>query len=290
MNQNKNQKQEIDFVFFGTDKFSVIVLNELAKKSLFPSLIVTSPDKPAGRGQKMQSSAVKKWAEENKIKFLQPEKLEIDFIRRLKTKKWDLFTLASYGKIIPQEVLDIPTHGTLNVHPSLLPLYRGASPIESAILENDKKTGVSIMLMDKKMDHGPIINQRSVTFEKWPKKEVVEEKLAEIGGILLAESMSSWILGDLKEKAQNHKEATFTKKITKTDGLIDLFGDPLKNFLKVQALSPWPGTYFFVEKNGRKIRVKITEADFVDNKFIIKKVIPEGKKEMDYKNFNQNLN
>lgn len=284
----EKNNRKIKFVFWGTDNFSVFVLEELKKKSLKPTLIVTSPDRPAGRGQKIQSPLVKKWAEVEKIHFLQPEKLDEDFIKKIKFGNWDLFVLASYGKIIPQKILEIPKFGTLNVHPSLLPLYRGASPIESAMLDDSQKTGVTIMLMDEKMDHGPIINQEIINFETWPTKNLVEEKLAKAGGRLLAESMKLWFFGKIKAQEQDHDLATFTKKIQKEDGLIDLTANSRKNFLKVQALNPWPGAYFFVEKNGQKRRVKITKADYVEGKFIISKVIPEGKKEMDYSVFQQN--
>ncbi len=279
---------KIKFVFWGTDNFSVLVLEELKKKSLKPTLIITSPDRPAGRGQKMQSPLVKKWAEAEKIDFLQPEKLDENFIKKIKSENWDLFALASYGKIIPQEILEIPKFGTLNVHPSLLPLYRGASPIESAMLDDNQKTGVTIMLMDEKMDHGPIINQEIINFETWPTKNLVEEKLAKAGGKLLAESMEPWLSGKISAQEQDHDLATFTKKIQKEDGLIDLTANSRKNFLKVQALNPWPGAYFFVEKNGEKIRVKITKANYTEGKFIISKVIPEGKRETDYSVFQQN--
>ena len=144
---------KIKFAFWGTDEFSVNVLEALKTAELLPSLIVTAPDRPAGRGNKMRSPSVKIWAEENGLKVVQPEKLNAEFIAELKNENCDLFALASYGKIIPQAVLDLPAKGTLNVHPSLLPKYRGAPPIESAMLTDDKETGVTIMLMDDKMDH-----------------------------------------------------------------------------------------------------------------------------------------
>lgn len=277
--------KEIKFVFWGTDEFSTTVLNQLKKFGFKPSLIITAPDRKSGRGQKLQSPPVKIWAEENKIEILQPEKFDDNFIKILKENDWDVFALASYGKIVPSEILALPKKGTLNVHPSLLPLYRGASPIESAILDDNKNTGVTIMLMDAQMDHGPIINQEFVSFTEWPTKPEIENKLAEIGGQLLAESMLPWINDEIEAQEQAHDMATFTSKIKKEDGLIDLGEDPRKNFLKIQAYQPWPGAYFFTEKGDKKIRVKITKASFANNNLKIERVIPEGKSEMDYQSF-----
>jgi len=269
-------------VFFGTDEFSVVVLNELLAHDLAPKLIVTAPDRPQGRGLTMTPPPVKVWAQEHKINVLQPEKLHDEFIADLGTD-WEIFLLASYGAIIPQSVLDIPKHGTLNVHPSLLPLYRGASPIESAMLDDAKETGVTIMLMDNKVDHGPIVMQEVAYFETWPTKPEVRNTLATLGGRLLAETIPLWVSGGIDAQEQDHDFATFTKKISKADGEITLHDDPYTNFLKIQAYTPWPGTFFFIEKDGKEVRVKITEAAFENGKLQILKVIPEGKKEQDFK-------
>lgn len=290
------EHSKYNFIFFGSDNFSVIILEELKKENLLPKTIVTVPDKPAGRKMQMKEPETKSWAKDHNIECLQPEKLDDDFAKKLAEEKWDFFVVASYGEIISKKIIEIPKHGTLNVHPSLLPLYRGASPIESAILGDQKETGVTIMLMDDKMDHGPILNQELVTFEKWLLKIEVEEKLAEIGGQLLAKTIEPWVNNEIEIQEQDHKLATFTKKIEKSDGEISLTDDPYKNFLKITALNPWPGTFFFINhqtKNGdKKIRVKITEANFDESKsdgekLIIKKVIPEGKSEMTFESFKQ---
>jgi methionyl-tRNA formyltransferase len=296
----------MNFAFFGTDKFSVTVLNELKSKGLMPGLIVTAPDRPAGRGQHIHESEVKIWAKENNVSILQPIKLDAEFIRDLNNlnTKWDVFALASYGRIVPQSVLEIPNKGILNVHPSLLPQYRGASPIESAILDDNKDTGVTIMLMDEKMDHGPIIDQQIVNFEEWEKAEEIENRLGKIGGEMLAEILPVWVNDDIDEQEQDHELATFTKKITKEDGLID-FKDlekivdfeeekskqnlkPEKQrgiFLKVMALNPWPGAYFFVKHGNEDLRVKIVDAKWIENKLKIISVIPAGRKEMSWDSF-----
>jgi len=282
------------FTFFGTDNFSVIVLEKLLKNGFVPSLIITAPDRPAGRGQQMQSPAVKIWAEENKINFLQPEKLDDGLVVEIKNLgNFDFFVVASYGKIIPDNILQIPKKGALNVHPSLLPMYRGASPVETAILEDNKETGVTIMLMDKEMDHGPILEQEFIDITEWPQKLILEKQLAEIGGELLSQIIPAWFGNEIIEQKQDHSFASFTKKIKKEDGLIEIKDlavdfpklEKRSVFLKVKALNPWPGVYFFVNHLEKQTRIKITDADFIDEKTVITKVIPEGKKEMTFADF-----
>lgn len=290
-------KSKINFAFFGTDEFSVYVLDELKKADLIPSLIITAPDRKQGRGLKLQSPEVKIWAEKNNIDFIQPESFDQNIIDRLKSENFDLFTLASYGKIIPQEILDLPKKGSLNVHPSLLPLFRGASPIETAILKDSQETGVTIMLMDDKMDHGPILNQEFVYFEKWPNtKKEIKEQLGVLGGKLLAETIPYWMTNQIEEQEQDHTMASFTKKIKKEDGLINFKDSDRTNFLKIIALNPWPSCYFFLKKDSdgnklkQEIRIKITSANFENNKLQIEKVIPEGKSEMTFSDFCKNYN
>ncbi len=278
------------FIFFGSSEFSTIVLAKLLSHNLRPSLIVTTPDKPKGRKLILTPSPVKVMAETLNIPSIQPEILDDNFLESIRPYTtgvtWDFFVLASYGKIIPQSIISIPRKGILNVHPSLLPKYRGASPIQSQILSDDKNTGVSIMLMDEKMDHGPLLLQKTYTPETWPPHaHELHDTLASIGGELLVQSITPYLAGELLPKDQNHAEATYCKKITKTDGEISLTDDAYKNFLKIRALEGWPGTYFFIEKNGARIRVKIVSAEYRDGTLSIMRVIPEGKKEMDYQTF-----
>jgi len=271
-------------IFFGTDAFSVLVLDELVRHDIPPTQIITAPDRPQGRGLHMTPPAVKVWADEHNIPVLQPEKLSPEFAAAL-GDEWDIFLLASYGGIIPQYILDIPKKGTLNVHPSLLPKYRGASPIETAILNDDKETGVTIMLMDHKVDHGPIVMQEVVYFNEWPQKPVVRDTLATLGGRLLAEAIPLWLSDSIDAQEQEHAHATLTQKIIKTDGALNLQEDAYQNFLKIQAYTPWPGTHFFADKQDVSVRVKITAAVYEDSQLKILRVIPEGKKEMDYASF-----
>ncbi len=284
--------KKIRIAFFGTPEFSVDILRELEKAHIVPSLVVTAPDAPRGRHLVLTPPEAKVWAQEHDIPVLQPTTLRLtskeDNDRdALYNSEWDLFIVASYGKILPQTLLDIPRHGTLNVHPSLLPLYRGASPIRSAILEDNKAAvGVTIMQLTEGLDEGPIIAQGRVETEEWPPHALVLEKLlAHEGGELLAEAIPLWVAGGITPEAQDNAQATFSSKITKEMGEIDLAGDPYQNFLKIRALEGWPGTYFFVEKTGKKMRVKITDASYADGTLHIEKVIPEGKNEMSYEQF-----
>ncbi len=278
----------ISFTFFGTSDFSVYVLEALKTRGLLPSHIVTTPDTPRGRKLIITPPKVKVWAIENNIPFIQPESLKsIDLIEELKKHHSDVFVVASYGKIIPQAILDIPAHKTLNVHPSLLPKLRGASPIQSAILE-EEKTGVTIMRLDDKMDHGPIVAQKvlSEDTDSWRTYYAdLEKTLGDMGGALLAEILPDWVNGKITETEQDHNKATYTKKIEKTDGLISLDDNAEKNLRKIKAFSVWPGTFFFTKSKGKEIRVIITDAEIIDGKLEIKKVIPESRKEMSYLDF-----
>jgi methionyl-tRNA formyltransferase len=184
----------------------------------------------------------------------------------------------------------MPKHKTLNVHPSLLPKFRGPSPIQSFILSKDEETGITIILMDEEVDHGPILAQQTWTSDVrldigCPSYKELEKKLAKLGGKMLVEVIPDWIDGKIKPQKQNHKEATFTKKIIKENGLINPDDSPELIMKKILALTPWPSAYFFAEKDGRKMRIIITDAEIKENKLIIKKIKPEGKKEIPLDNF-----
>jgi methionyl-tRNA formyltransferase len=275
-------------VFFGTPTFAVTILEEMKKVGILPQLIVTAPDKPQGRKLVLTPPPVKVWAEENKIEFIQPASLKTNPIE-LSTEPWDIFIVAAYGKIIPENILEIPKYKTLNIHPSLLPKFRGPSPIESSILSDDQNIGVTIIRLDKEIDHGPIIAQEIIPIEKvggWPvSATVLEDKTARVGGELLAKILPDWVAGKLKEKEQDHTIATYCKKITKTDGLLDLSGDPYTNYLKICAYSGWPGAHFFKEKAGKNIRITIKKASYKEGQLDIETVVPEGKSEMPYLDF-----
>ncbi len=276
--------------FFGTPDISVIVLDALKQKNIRPSLIITNPDEPQGRKMLLTPPPVKVWAEGNSVPVLQPRSLrDRGDITPLFDQPWDLFIVVAYGKIIPKDILALPKYGTLNLHPSLLPKLRGASPIRSAILEDMRETGVTIMLMDEELDHGPIVAQEPVAISEndWPMRgTALDLLLAQSGGTLLAETIPEWMNDQITPKPQDHTQATFCGKITKDMGEIDLAADPYQNLLKIRAFDGWPGTFFFTEKNSKRIRVKITDAELApDGSLKILSVIPEGKKEISYTSF-----
>ena len=280
------------FVFFGTPDVAVTILDELKSAGYVPNLIVTAPDKPQGRHFTMTPPAVKVWAEAHGIEVYQPATVRDEAaFNKLSERAWDVFIVAAYGKIIPQTILDIPVHKTLNVHLSLLPKLRGASPIESAILNDMRETGSTIMRLDAEMDHGPVVAQETLELETWPiTRAELADKLAHQGGKLLSTALPGWIAGTIQEIEQDHTLATYTKKTEKTDGEIDLAADPYQNYLKYCAYATWPRTYFYVEHAGKKIRVTVVSATYTkENGLVIDQVVPEGKKQMNYSDFLRGL-
>lgn len=283
---NKN----IKFAFFGTPDVASETLEILKENGYLPSFIVTSPDKPKGRKMVITPPPVKVWAEKNNIQYLQPEKIDEEFIYNLKPITYDLFIVVAYGKILPEGIINLPNFGSINIHYSLLPKYRGASPVESAILNGENETGVTIQKMEYKMDSGPIIAQEKVAIFPDEKAPELRERLIKIGGEFLVKTLPIYVENKIKLIPQDESYATFCKKIKKEDGLIDLNDNSIKNYNKFRAYATWPRTFFFARRslgeggfqNGK--RIIITDAKLEDNKFIIKKIIPENRKEADYSN------
>lgn len=279
----------IKIAFFGSSDFSLIALKEFKKLGVIPDLIVTTVDKPVGRKMVLTPNVVKVWAEENNIEYITPEKLKDEsFLNKI--KDYNLHIVASYGKIIPKVIIDMPEYHVLNIHPSLLPKYRGPSPLQEQILNNEKEIGVSIMLIDEQVDHGAILAQKTVEIENWPVGfNKLQEILAKQGAKIIADILPDWIKGKITPKPQDDTRATFTKKVEKNDGFLNLSDNDFKNYLKILAYEEWPKTYFEVEKTDKKIRVIIKEATWKDEGLEILKVVPEGKKEMNYKDFLRGL-
>ncbi len=277
--------------FWGTSRISIIVLEEMAREGMLPSLIITAPPRQKGRGLEITPSDVKVWADAHNIPTLEPEEIKSEEFLKTLGANWDLFIIVSYGKIVPRTVLDLPKHGTLNVHPSLLPKLRGASPIQSGILADVEpgtthETGVTIMQIDEQVDHGPIVAQEKISISNWPPKgSDLEETLGVLGGKLLVKTIPLWVSSAITPKEQDHDQATYTKKITKESGHIDLADDPVRMYRKIRAFDIWPRCYFLTERGGRTIRVVVTEAHLENNKLVLDRVIPEGKKEMTYEVF-----
>ncbi|OGY24392.1 MAG: hypothetical protein A2Y57_04105, partial [Candidatus Woykebacteria bacterium RBG_13_40_7b] len=244
------QIRPIKIVFFGTPPFSVTILRKLIGNTIVGdlqlSLVVTSPDKQSGRNQKPTPSPVKELALKYNLKVETPENLkDKSFISSLSSLTPDLIVLASYGKIVPKEILDIPKFGSLNVHPSLLPKYRGPSPIQTAILNGDEGTGVSIMLMEDKVDSGPILAQVRIKISENDTYETLSKKLSEQSGRFLVDTIYLYLGKRVKPESQDESQATYTKLIKKEDGFIDLAKPPKKEVLErmTRAYYPWPGVW-----------------------------------------------
>lgn len=277
-----NTKKKLNFAFWGTPDVASETLKILKESGYLPSLIITSPDAKRGRGLLMQASPVAIFAEKNKIPCWKPEKLDTEFAHKLKTKNYELFVVVAYGKIISENILKIPKLGSINIHYSLLPKYRGASPVESAILNGDTETGATIQQMEFKMDSGPVVAVEKIKILPDEKAPELRQRLIKIGGKLLVETLPKLINRKIKSISQEEKEATYSKKIKKEDGLVNLaIESPSVLYNKFRAYVVWPRTFFFMNKK----RIIITDAVSENNQFIIKKVLPEGKKEIRYEDF-----
>jgi len=286
----------MNFVFFGTPKFAAIVLEKLIEANLVPSALVCNPDEPIGRKKILTPPATKQLilAKKINIPVFQPKKLS-EIKKELENINADVFIVAAYNKIISEEIINIPKFKTIGVHPSLLPKYRGPSPIQSAILNDDKKTGVDLFLIDKEIDHGPVLISAESEILESDNYETLENKLAELGAKLLIENLSGYLSDKIEKKEQDHSKATFTNKFLTKDGQVDLEKDsPKLIFNKIRALNPDPGVFSFIKTNSpageREKRVKFLEARLSNNELELLKVQPEGKKPMSFKDFkNGNL-
>ncbi len=283
----------INYAFFGTGEIARFVLEELISTKQYPALVITAPDSPKGRGLSRSPSPVGILAENLALPLFKPERIDESAVQELQKKKWDLFVVADYGALLRKNILEMPNRGILNMHPSLLPRLRGPSPIRSAILTDEKRTGVTIMALDEEMDHGPIIAQRRVPVEPWPPRaSVLEEILAREGGKLLSDMMPLWVNGEIVAQPQNHDVATYCRKFEKRDGEIKFMDDAWENLLKIRAYEGWPTAYAFFERPSKHreqapetIRVQLLEAHVQNDILVLDTVRPEGKNTMSYTEF-----
>jgi methionyl-tRNA formyltransferase len=268
--------------FFGTPNFTTAFLEKLTEAGFKPSLIITNPDRPSGRGMTLQSPEPKIWGKGHNVKVLQPEKLDEDFIKELEKESWDLFVVIAYGKIIPETVIDLPKYGTINVHYSLLPKYRGATPVESAILNGDKTTGVAIQQMRYKLDTGPVLMQKEISIAGDDTTPILRDRLNTEALVLIPEVIQKIFNGTIEPREQSEEGVSHCRKISKEDGELNLEDDGITNDRKYRAYYGSPGTYFFMD--GK--RIKITKAHLENNKFIIDEVIPENGKRTSFTSLN----
>ncbi len=245
----------IKIIFMGTPEFAIPSLKSLLENNYKIIAVITAPDKAVGRKQILKSPPVKIEAEKNNILVLQPERIrEQKWIEKIKELNPDLIVVCAYGQIIPKEIFNIPKFGSINIHPSLLPKYRGASPIQYTILNNETETGVTLILLDEEIDHGPILSSAKYQI---PNSKItyveLNRKLAELGAQLLIETLPKWLNKEIIPQEQNHRQATFTKIIKKEDGKIDWSESAEKIDAKIRAFNPWPGAYSILDGKILKI-------------------------------------
>lgn len=252
----------------GTAAFAVPSLEALINCNFIDLIaVVTQPDKAAGRNLKVQPSIVKQVALGYNIPVLQPEKARDEaFIKHIAEISPNLIIVAAYGQILPKALLQIPPYGCLNVHASLLPKYRGAAPIQWAIINGDVETGVTIMKIDEGLDSGPILTQRSTPITPEDTAETLHNRLAQMGSELLIETIPGYINGKILPVPQEESQASYAPKITKEHGRID-WELPATGILnRIRAFIPWPGAYTYLEDGGKKQMLKIWEAT-LDKKY-----------------------
>lgn len=321
--------KKLTLAYFGTPYFSALFLEKLLTDITIPievKFVVTQPDKPVGRKRILTPSPVKVTAKKYGIKVIE----KINEVQNI-----DIAFLFAYGNILPRQILDVPKFGFWNTHPSLLPLYRGASPVAYPLILGDKKTGVTLIKLDEKIDHGPIIAREEIKIDPKDKRSDLEIKLTELAfklfrSVILNSFQDLQIPKQVRDdilqtKKQDETHVTFTRLLTKDDGFIPLVTlkkalsdepifykelpaivreyfekyphldlqrkvkSPLESshlfFDLFRGLYPWPGIWTKVRINGAEKRLKITDVDLINNRFILKKVQLEGKKEVDFSTF-----
>lgn len=231
-------------VFFGTPQFSADFLQGLLNEPSFDIAgVICQPDEPLGRKKILTPPPTKQLAATHNIPVFQPTKLKDDaFIESLRTLQADAFVVVAYGRIIPQIILDLPKLGVINVHPSLLPKYRGPSPMQSAIAAGETETGISIMLLDALMDHGPILAQTKLPITPTTTSESLMATVVDLGVPLLIDTLKKLESGKITPIEQEHTAATICSLLSRTDGLIDWTQPAHLIDAKIRGLNPWPGT------------------------------------------------
>lgn len=280
-----NKKNTQNFIYFSTGFFGEAVLKYLLSKQIFPSYIITSPDKPVGRHQVIEAGPIKNLAVENNIPYFQPEKLKteesLQKFKEIITEN-TVCVVADYGKILPQVLLDLKTVDFINIHPSLLPLFRGPAPLQNTILEDQRNTGVTIIQMDELMDHGPIVAQNEYSIDEniWPcSTKELSDMLAKVSAELLIATLEKYENGEIKYTEQDHDKATYTKMIQKSEGEIFPEKDSISDiYKKYQAYSIWPGV-FYINNDGKRVKIKKMNPDKIE------RIVVEGKSESDFVGF-----
>ena len=296
---------KIKIIFFGTPDFAAEILQSLIDNDQNIAGVFTQPDKKTGRRQEVAPSPVKKLAIDNDIPVFQPVSLKDDkLFEEIKKISADLFIVAAYGKILPREILDLPKYGAVNIHASLLPKHRGASPVQCAILSGDKETGITLMQMNEKMDEGDILMREKTEIGETETAETLLAKLSRLGAKMIADFIPAMIQGNIQTVPQEHAKAAYCKPIKREDGKITWNISAEEIYRKWRAFHPWPGIYSRLNlKNGPKrlklVDIYIRQGDDIGEKpgkiikykediavqtkrglVILKKIQLEGKKEI----------
>jgi len=289
-------------VFMGSPDFSLSCLRALVKNYDVVG-VVTQPDRASGRGRELKSPPVKTLALELGIPIMQPEKLRVpEAMQQLRAWAPDLIVVAAFGQILKKDVLDLPKHGCINVHASLLPRWRGAAPINAAILRGDEETGVTIMRMDVGLDTGPMLTKRPMRLTPTDTAGSVTQALSHLGADLLIETLPHWIAGEIEPQTQDDALATYAPMLKKEEGRLDFTNDVNESERRVRAFNPWPGA--FMDFNGTILKIhrahveqgNVTEGQRLivrdqpavggrSGLLILDEVQPAGKKSMSGKSF-----
>ena len=249
-------------VFMGTPEFAAKALGKLIEEHEVTA-VITQPDKPVGRGNKMKFPPVKELAIEKGIKVFQPNKIKsTEFIEILKTIEADIFIVAAYGQLLSEEILEMPKYGSVNIHASLLPKYRGAAPIQWAIANGECESGITIMQMDKGLDTGDMLYKKAIPIEDMDTGESLHDKLAVLGGEAVIEALELIEKGNITPVPQNNDESCYAKMLTKEMGHIDWSKSAVEIDRLIRAMYPWPCTYSEIEGYGT---IKILKASVSQN-------------------------
>jgi methionyl-tRNA formyltransferase len=241
-------------VFMGSPAFALPALQSLMSNQYDITAVYTQPDKPTGRGRQVTACPVKRFALSQGMRVIQPESLRVPREAEVMAAfKPDIIIVAAYGQILPAAVLEIPRYQCVNIHPSLLPRYRGPSPVAAPILNGDPITGVSIMLIERKVDSGPILSQAELAISDEDTTESLSQRLAVMGAGKLVETIPRWVEGKIEPVVQDDSRATYTRMETKEDGLLDWELPAVVLWRRVRAYNPWPGCY--LDWKGGRLRV-----------------------------------
>jgi len=272
----------MNYAFFGSPRYAALILDALCKAGYIPSVLVCNPDRPVGRKQVITAPQTKQLitgfeedARKRVVVFQAATKQELAALKD-EFVGCEFAVVAAYSKIIPPDVIGMFPKGVIGVHPSLLPNHRGSSPIQAAILEGDEETGVTLYLVDEKVDHGPLLAGRAfpiadsdITYAE------LEEKLARLGGDLLVKTLPDFLAGKIVPREQDHARATICRKLATDDGFVDIEKDnPNAIFRKIRALNPEPGVFAFIEGVRTKLLAAKREKD---GSIVVTQILPEGR-------------